>query len=338
MLRSELRDEIYSQICKQLTNNPSKSSHARGWILLSLCVGCFAPTARFDKYLRQFIKRGPPGYAPFCDERLRRTGMNGSRSQPPSWLELQTTKTKQPISLQITLMDGNTRSLLADSASTARELCSQLAEKIGLKDQFGFSLYIALYDKVSSLGGGSDHVMDAVSQCEQYAKEKGVTEARAAWRLFYRKEIFSPWHDVREDAKSTSLIYQQCVRGLKHGEYRCDKAEDLAMLTAQQFYVEQGADSRTDLLLAKLPQYLPGLVITADKPLQHWHNLVTQALDKVCPHYSLIPTLLTPDHSELLRQGARGQHQGEGGRGQLCQVQMAAAFLQILRGGEDSWP
>ena len=180
--------------------------------------------------------------------------------------------------------------------------------------------------------------MDAVSQCEQYAKEKGVTEARAAWRLFYRKEIFSPWHDVREDAKSTSLIYQQCVRGLKHGEYRCDKAEDLAMLTAQQFYVEQGADSRTDLLLAKLPQYLPGLVITADKPLQHWHNLVTQALDKVCPHYSLIPTLLTPDHSELLRQGARGQHQGEGGRGQLCQVQMAAAFLQILRGGEDRWP
>ena len=72
---------------------------------------------------------------------------------PPTWLEFQATKCQEPAMLPITFMDGNTETLLADSATTARELCQQLSNKIGLKDQFGFSLYIAIFDQVGVSDG-----------------------------------------------------------------------------------------------------------------------------------------------------------------------------------------
>lgn len=64
--------------------------------------------------------------------------------------------------LPITFMDGNTKTLLADSATTSRELCEELAKKIDLKDQFGFSLYIALFDKVCSSVCSTIHLKNNV--------------------------------------------------------------------------------------------------------------------------------------------------------------------------------
>lgn len=158
-------------ICKQLTNNYVKASYARGWILLSLCVGCFPPSDKFIYYLRAFVRTGPPGYAPYCEGRLNRTFKNGARSQPPSWLELVANRNKEQIRLDITLMDETVQTLEVDSATTSEEILTQLAAALNLKDIFGFSLFIASYDKVMSLGSEGDHVMDAISQCEQYAKE-----------------------------------------------------------------------------------------------------------------------------------------------------------------------
>ncbi|KAM3962821.1 myosin-VIIa [Aphomia sociella] len=280
IIRKELRDEIFCQLCKQLTNNPSKASHARGWILLSLCVGCFSPSERFVKYLRSFIRGGPPGYAPYCEGRLLRTFKNGSRTQPPSWLELQATKTKKPILLSVTLMDESVKTIQSDSATTSEEICQQIAENIGLTDMFGFSLYVTLYDKVLSLGSEGEHIMDAISQCEQFGKEQGTPEKNAPWRLFYRKEIFTPWHNPVDDPVATNLIYHQVAKGVKYGEYRCDSENDLAMIAAQQHYIEYGPRIDPNVLRKVIVNYIPNQFIQSnDAALTKWEHLVTKAFE-----------------------------------------------------------
>lgn len=115
-------------------------------------------------------------------------------------------------------MDGLVKTTRANSSTTAHEICSQLAEKIQLKDRFGFSLYITMGTKVSSLGAGNDFLLDAISQCEQEARAQGHDERNAQWRLFYRKELFSPWCLQSTNSVANSLIYEQIIRGIHYNE------------------------------------------------------------------------------------------------------------------------
>ena len=138
--------------------------------------------------------------------------------------------------------------------------------------------------------------MDAVSQCEQYAKEQGRQEKNAPWRLFFRKEIFAPWHDARyvclffivrddyfrEDHVATNLIYQQVVRGIKYGEYRCEKDEDLAMLCAQQYYVDEEAMD-VSKLESHLNNYLPDFAFSGkEMAKEKWIQSIMHQYRKVC--------------------------------------------------------
>ncbi|XP_029790630.1 unconventional myosin-VIIb [Suricata suricatta] len=276
ILRPNLRDEIYCQICKQLSENFKKSSLARGWILLSLCLGCFPPSERLMKYLLNFIGKGPAGYGPFCAERLRRTYANGVRTEPPAWLELQAVKSKKHIPIHVILVTGENLIVMVDSASTSREVCLHIAQRQGLSDHMGFCLQVAVYNKFWSLGSGRDHVMDAVAQCEQLARERGENERQSPWRIYFRKEFFTPWHNSQEDSVSTQLIYHQVLHGVWSGEYSFEKEEELVKLLAQHCYVRLGASVQSEAIQELLPSCVPSKLYKT-KPPEKWAGLVIAA-------------------------------------------------------------
>ena len=59
------------------------------------------------------------------------------------------------------------------------------------------------------------------------------------------------------------------------------------MLMAQQHYVEQGVDQ---VSLSKLETLLPGYVVTAEKPLEFWQHMVTEASKKVNTERDILRT------------------------------------------------
>jgi len=62
--------------------------------------------------------------------------------------------------------------------------------------------------------------MDAISECEVLVRNEGGREEDAPWQLHYRKEIFTPWHDVELDDVATGLIYRQIIQAVHAGEYQ----------------------------------------------------------------------------------------------------------------------
>lgn len=279
ILREELRDEIYCQICKQLNGNPNSTSFKKGWILLSLCIGCFPPSESFELYLRQFIRNGPDLYAPYCETRLDRTIQNGPRKQPPSWMELRGCKTIEPIIVTIQLMNEASVQLEIDSASTSEEVCIAVAKAISLKDLLGFSVFITIMNKVMTLGCEHQFIFDAISSCEQFAKEQGIAERNVKWQLYIQKEMFLPWHNPSDDPIATDLIYYQIVKGINYGDYICTAEKDIAMIAALCYYADFGAKYDKEKMIKQLPDYLPKALVRPETAAQ-WEILISAAFAK----------------------------------------------------------
>ena len=84
---TSLQTEIYVQMLKQLTDNPSPSSQRLGWQLLTLLLQCFPPESTVENFVANFLRVSsvhPQLYLKLCYATIRR----GPRRSVPVDAEL----------------------------------------------------------------------------------------------------------------------------------------------------------------------------------------------------------------------------------------------------------
>jgi hypothetical protein len=74
ILHGELRDEIYVQLCKQISENPNKGAYGnsvfRGWQMMCVLATGFPPSKNLEEYIKSFIRQRFNSKEPLVSESI----------------------------------------------------------------------------------------------------------------------------------------------------------------------------------------------------------------------------------------------------------------------------
>lgn len=145
-----IRDEIYCQIMKQLTENRIQISEERGWELMWLATGVMLPSTGLLKELLDFLKTRTNPLAVESLQRVQKTMRNGVRQHPPYIIEVEAIRYRtMQIYHKIYFPDDTDEAFEIESSTKAKHLCESIANRLELKSSDGFSLFVKILDKVN---------------------------------------------------------------------------------------------------------------------------------------------------------------------------------------------
>ncbi|KAL4220605.1 Unconventional myosin-VIIa [Mactra antiquata] len=279
-LRTEiLKDEVYCQIIKQLTENKNRGSEDRGWELMWLVTGCFAPSTNLLKEATLFLRSRRNQIAQDCIQRLQKTLRNGTRKYPPHQVEVEAIQQKTTQILhKVYFPDDSDEAFEVESSTRAKDFCQNIANTLRLKSSEGFSLFVKIADKVISVPEGDfffDFVRHLIDWIRKARPSRDGTTPQFLYQVFFMKKLWTNLVPGRDMNADLIFHYHQELPKLLRGYHKCSR-EEAARLAGLIYRVKFGEQKAGLQNLGRiLRELVPADLIKSQSPDDWKRNIVS---------------------------------------------------------------
>uniref|UniRef100_A0A8C7E3X8 Myosin XVA n=1 Tax=Naja naja TaxID=35670 RepID=A0A8C7E3X8_NAJNA len=204
-----IRDEVFCQILKQITDNISSKTDScpKGWRLLYILSAYYRCSEVFKPYLLQFLQEVSAhpgsqfqGIAKACEQNLLKTFKYGGRCEFPSTVELQALAGRSSKRQLFLLPGGIERRLKIKTCSVAQDVIQEICFEMGLQQPEAFREYIifAVSNKNQNVRplDRREYILDVTLEMENVDSSYMFWYRRVIWAqpLKFDNELYVTMH------------------------------------------------------------------------------------------------------------------------------------------------
>ncbi|CAN6453602.1 unnamed protein product [Victoria cruziana] len=255
--RSDLRDELFTQLLKQTRNNQDQHCLTKAWELMYLCASAMPPSKDIGGYLSEYVHN--VAYGGSIDHKVQNLALNtlnalkrsvkaGPRYTIPLREEIDAILTGKRLTTIVFFLDETFEEITYDMTTTVADAVEELSGIIKLSAFSTFSLFECRTTLTGSKSPDPGHEEYIALDDNKYigdllAEFKSVKDRSKGdilhCKLSFKKRLFRESDDAIADPMFVQLSYVQLQHDYMLGNYPVGR-EDAAQLSALQIFVENG--------------------------------------------------------------------------------------------------